>query len=576
MAVFPNADPLFILAAILVAGMGLGWLAGWLRLPAVTGQIVAGVLIGPAGLALFEVGSVQGLQPLTHFALALIGVTVGAHLNFRRLRNAGKRLLLLLLAEATLTPLAVGLALMLLADVGLTLGALLGTLAISTAPATIVALVRETRSRGVFVKTLLGAVAMNNMSCIVLFELTRSASRFGVLPDPRLASALSVPITQALLESLYPLGLAIAVGAGAAILTHLLTLRIVRPERLATISVISILLTFGLASYVALSPLLACMALGIVLSNLNPARDRLVDYVFTNFEPAIMCVFFTVAGMHLSFEHAAQAGWVALIFFAFRIGGKLVSANLAMRLAGATERVRRCLGMALIPQAGVAVGLVILIEDDPAFAPIHALFVAVVLTAVTLNEIVGPIATRISLSRVGEVGRDRPRLVDFLQEENIVTDLEADTMEQAIEKLTNLLVTSHHLDHVDRQALLESTLERERQVSTCLEGGLAVPHGELPEGTPMVGVMGISQRGLHVETPDGRPLHCVVLLATPRGERERHLAVLAALARTVGADPAIQQQLYNAKSPAHVCEILHGEATEDFNYFLEDQEESGF
>jgi mannitol/fructose-specific phosphotransferase system IIA component (Ntr-type) len=149
-------------------------------------------------------------------------------------------------------------------------------------------------------------------------------------------------------------------------------------------------------------------------------------------------------------------------------------------------------------------------------------------------------------------------------------------MEEAIEKLTNLLITSHHLDHVDRKALLESTLERERQVSTCLEGGLAVPHGELPEGTPMVGVMGISRRGLHVETPDGRPLHCVVLLATPRGERERHLAVLAALARTVGADPVIQQQLYSAKSPAHVCEILHGEETEDFNYFLEDQEQSGF
>ncbi len=89
----------------------------------------------------------------------------------------------------------------------------------------------------------------------------------------------------------------------------------------------------------------------------------------------------------------------------------------------------------------------------------------------------------------------------------------------------------------------------------------------------MVGVMGVSARGLHVDTPDGRPLHCVVLLATPRGERERHLAVLAALARTVGANPAIQQQLYNAKTPAHVYEILHvEEMEEDFNYFLDDED----
>ena len=574
MALIPGAGPLLILAAILVAGTGLGWLARWMRLPSVTGQILAGILIGHAGLGLFEARAVEGLQPLTHFALALIGVTVGAHLNVRRLRNAGKRLFLMLFAEAIVTPLAVGSSLILLAGVDFTLAALLGALAISTAPATIVALVRETRSRGVFVKTLLAAVAINNMTCIVLFEVARSVAQLGMGSDTGSATQLENQLAGAFLEAAAPLLLAVVIGAGAAVLANLFTLRVRRPDRLATISVILILLTFGLASYSGLSPLLSCMFLGIVLTNLNPERDRLVDAVFVNFEPTIMCIFFTLAGMHLSFEHAAHAGMLALILVAFRILGKLVSANLAMRLAGATERVRRGLGMALIPQAGVAVGLVILIQDDLAFAAIRELFVAVVLTAVTVNEIIGPISTRYALARAGEVGRDRPHLVDFLQEENIVTDLEAETMEEAIEKLTNLLISSHHLDHVDRHALLESALERERQVSTCLEGGLAVPHGELPEGTPMVGVMGISRRGLRVETPDGRPLHCMVLLATPLGERDRHLAVLAALARTVGGDPAIQQQLYNAQSPAHVCEILHGEETEDFNYFLEDDEET--
>ena len=95
----PGADPLLTLAVILVAGTMLGWLAQRIRLPAVTGQIVAGILIGPAALALFDTESVEGLQPLTHFALALIGVTVGAHLNLRRLRNAGRRLFWLLIAE---------------------------------------------------------------------------------------------------------------------------------------------------------------------------------------------------------------------------------------------------------------------------------------------------------------------------------------------------------------------------------------------------------------------------------------------------------------------------------------------
>jgi mannitol/fructose-specific phosphotransferase system IIA component (Ntr-type) len=86
----------------------------------------------------------------------------------------------------------------------------------------------------------------------------------------------------------------------------------------------------------------------------------------------------------------------------------------------------------------------------------------------------------------------------------------------------------------------------------------------------MVGVMAISHRGLAFDTPDGRPIHCMVLLATPRGQRERHLAVLAALARTLGVDAPLQEQLYNSRSPAHAYEILHSETPDDFNHFLED------
>ncbi len=84
----------------------------------------------------------------------------------------------------------------------------------------------------------------------------------------------------------------------------------------------------------------------------------------------------------------------------------------------------------------------------------------------------------------------------------------------------------------------------------------------------MVGVMAISGAGLPFETPDGMPVHCIVLLATPVSERDRHLEVLAALMRAIGADPSIQWQLFGARSPAHAYELLHAEEAEDFNYFL--------
>jgi mannitol/fructose-specific phosphotransferase system IIA component (Ntr-type) len=563
MPMMPGADPLLILATVLLAGMSLGWLATRARLPSVTGQIVAGALIGHAGLGLFDEHAVEGLQPLTHFALAWIGATLGAHLNLRRLRNAGRRLGFLFLCESILTPIIVFTAILALTPVSLPVATLFATIAISTAPATVLAVVRESRARGIFVKTLLAGVALGSVACILLFEVARAVARIELTAG---VVSLDVAIGPA-----FSLTAAALLGSGIAVAANLFTARVVRPDRLAATGTITLLLSFGLATWLGLSPLLACLFLGFVQSNLTPSREGLVDRLFGDFESVILCAFFTLAGMALTIELIAETGTVALVFFSARAAAKLISARTAMTLAGVPDVIRQNLGIALLPQAGLAVGLVLLIRDDPAFASVRDLFTASVLAVVTINEIVGPVFTRIALGRAGEVGKDRARLVDFLQEENITTNFRAQTKEEAIEKLTDLLVRSHHLTNVDHGELLSSVLDREAQVSTYLGGGLAVPHGELPEGIPMVGVMGLSREGLQLDTPDGLPIHCMVLLATPTGQRDRHLEVLAALARTLGSDPSFQQQLYNAKSPAHASEILHGEEREDFNYFLEEE-----
>jgi len=244
--------------------------------------------------------------------------------------------------------------------------------------------------------------------------------------------------------------------------------------------------------------------------------------------------------------------------FALALIGVTVGAHLNLRrLRNAGRRQMLLLvAEALLIPAGVVLALSLWTDAPP----------AIVLSSVTLSEILGPLATRIALLRSGEIGGDRPRLLDFLQEENVLLDLEARSIEDAIERLTTFPIRSHHLQ-VDRDALVKSVRQREAQVSTCVGGGLAVPHGSLSEGRRMVGVIGISRKGLPFETPDGEPLHCIVLLATPHGERVRHLAVLAALARRIGTNPAVQQELYGAKSAAHVCEVLH-DHDDELDYVL--------
>ena len=558
-----DAEPLLVLAVVLAVGVGSGAIAKRFHLPSVTGQILAGIVLGSV-LHVFSDDTAENFAPIIDFALGLMAVAVGSHLNFTRLRTAARRLGLLILAEALLTPALVYAAVVLVGDVNWSTALILATISISTAPATILAIVKETRSKGVFVKTLVAAVALNNIVCICLFEFAHTAALQVVAPGGDSSA------WQLVLAPLEQLGYSALLGFGVGVVLVLCTRHVVRTDRITAFSMIAVLLTAGLADQLGVSSLLACMFLGLALANLTPDKEEIGHHVFENFEAAIFAVFFTLAGMELHLEYVTTAGGIAIAIFTARAIGKLVAGRFAMGFAGTTDRVRKNLGLALLPQAGLAVGLMLLVAEDPAFPQeMRDLILASVLAVVTLNEIVGPICTRIALARSGDLGRDRARLIDFIHEEHIVTDLKADTIEEALTRLTDVLVRSNDLQ-ASRDTILQSALARESEGSTCLGEGLSVPHGDLEEGDSIVGALGISREGLHFDTPDGAPVHCMVLLATPPSQRDHRLEVMAAFARAIMSDRGIEQQLYHARTPAHAYEILHHEDSEDFNHFLED------
>ena len=555
-------DPLLALAIVLVVGVLSGIAVSRFGIPGVTGQILAGILLGESVFGILPSQINDLLKPITHFALSLIAVKVGSHLDIRRLRNAGKRLSWLLLLEATVTPLLIFAVVMALPNASWIIAILLAAMGISTAPATVISIVKETRSRGVFVKTLIAAVAFNNLACVALFGIAYSAAHVEL--DPSKTSSWMI-VAVPLLDVLTSCVLGTIVG----LLLVLASTRIVKPDRLASLSLVAILLTTGLADHWESSALLSCMFLGVALANFKPEDEDLGSGVMGNLDGAILAVFFTLAGIKLKLAYLIPGGALALAVILARLAGKVFAVRLAMTLSGAPARIRNYLGIALTPQAGVAVALLLLIQNDPLFAEYHELFLAVGLAVVAGNEIIGPILLRFALGRSGDLGKDRDRLIDFIHEEHITTQLHAKTKEEAITKLVDHLMKTHVVK-VSRDKLLESVLSRESEVSTCVGGGLAIPHGMLEEGEHMMGVMGICHEGLDFDAPDGHRVHCMVLLATPAGERKRHLEVLAALAKSIGLDPHIQSQLFHARSPAHAYEILHAEDSEDFNYFLDD------
>jgi mannitol/fructose-specific phosphotransferase system IIA component (Ntr-type) len=530
----------------------------------VTGWIVTGIILAAVHLPGFERESLKGFSPLTDFVLGYIAFTVGSHLNLRQLRNSGKRLLLLMLFEATVTPLVVVVVMRYLAGQPIDVAFIFAAIAVAGAPGTTVLVVREARARGVLVKTLVAAVALIDMIAVCLFVLVESSIDSGAPINDASFIITALPF------ALRALALAAGIGLATALFVILMTRAVVGPKLLGASLVGAILIAWGVADLCGVSSILACTFVGMALGNLIGDKERAGEAYLDTFGDILFTIFYTLAGLRLDFSTVLpMAGMVGLLLGA-RTLGKVLSTYSSMRLANALPNVQKYLGIALLPHGGVAVGLMFFTQSLPPLAEHAETILSVGLAALAINQLVGPSATRLALRAAGEVNRDRPRLLDFLREQDIVTNFKAQSKEDAISQLVDMLYRTQPI-RMSKELFLKSVIDRDADESTCLGSGVMIPHGLLKESDDKIlGVMALSSDGLDFETPDDRPVHAIVLLATPESDRTRHLEVLAAFAKAIAGNRNISEQLYHARSPAHAYHILHAEEAEDFNYFLED------
>lgn len=556
-----NPTPLFSVGVIFVVGYASGRLANRLGVPAVTGNILAGVLMGPSVLGLFSESLVrETLRPIAVFAMGLITLVVGGHLSYRRLHNALRRILWVSLLEVAFTVALVTGALHFL-GAGWRACLILGAISAATAPATVVAVIRESRSKGLFVKTLLAVVALDNVLCICLFVIAMTITR-------DLAGARGLTrVWVTAVDPFYQLGGGIALGC----LIGWAALFVVRHGRLTRFTAVfaAVLLATGIAQFAGLSPLFTCLALGIFLGNRGRTAEELIS-ALESLEPVLLTCFFVLAGLDLHLRHLAFIGTLGTGYFAARLVGKGIGSRLGAKVGGSPRRVRRNIGWALLPQAGLAIGLVVLIQGDRYISKeLASLITTVVLSTVILNEILGPPCVRRALRFAGEVNKDRRRLIEFLQEEHILAGMEAKDKWEAIEQLADFLVRTHRSEHISKEELLRTIRERELQASTAVGRGVAIPHGIVPRGPEIQGVLGILRRGVDFGAPDGQPVRLAALIVTPEEHREMHLQVMATLARMM-SDEAIRARLFNARDAAEAYEAIESEETPHYNDFLEE------
>ncbi|MEP3482625.1 MAG: PTS sugar transporter subunit IIA [Fuerstiella sp.] len=559
-------DPLLNIATVLVAGIIGGEIFASLKMPKVTGWIATGILLRSLSLPGLSADDLGRFSPFNFFVLGYIAFTVGATLYINNLRNMEKRILLLLFFEATLTPLIVGATLMLIGPmVGVmtkTAAMLLAAIAIAGAPGTTVLVIGEARARGILTRTLLAAIGLIDMVAVAVFVLLAGFLK----EDATSSTALIALATQ--------FGLTALIGFATASVALLLTRTVVGPAFLGPTMVAVILCSWGAASAFGTSGgILACTFAGIAVTNLRHDTVRSAEAYLHGFGGVLFAVFFTFAGMNLNFAQVPAAAGLVLLYFLARLIGKSVSAFSAMGLANVTDSVRNYLGMALLPHGGVAVGLIILVKNESGFGPVQEIVTTVGLAALAINQLLGPSACRYALKKAGEDHKDRPRLLDFLDEHRIATGLEGSEPKAIIEQLAEQLYATSKIA-VSKEEFIHLVMDRDDQMTTCVGEGLMIPHAILESGAEVKGVLGISAEGLPFKTPDERPVHAVLLLATPASDRRRHLEVLSAFATAITRDVNMREQLYHARSPAHAYDIIHADEAADINYFLEEAMES--
>ncbi len=560
-----QVGPLLLLAIVLVIGGIAGRFAQRLHVPAITGNILAGVILGPSLFNIVDgARAAESFDALSAFAMGIIGVTVGGQLAYRRIHNALRRIIVIATFEIVgATVFVFSLAYLLGAPLPECI--LLAAIAPATAPATTVALVREVRAKGTFVKTLLSVVAIDNIVCVVLFAFCMS-----ILSD--LYAGGGGDILLAITHVIWQLGGSILIGVVLGRATEWLgRSSLILNWSDFSLVFVSVLLSTGLGNAIDISPLLICLFYGVYMGNASEDSERQIR-ALAPMEPLLFIAFFTIAGASLHLNTLSEVGLLCAAYVVARITGKGIGAALGGALARSSQRIWSNMPLALAPQAGLAIGLVVLLEGDPHIPiAVKEQVTVLILAAVTANEIIGPLMTRLALRRANEAGLDRPRLIEFVAEEYIVCPLQAEDKWDALDQLTEFYRRSHRDAALDLATLRETVRTREEEMPTGIGKGVAIPHGKIESGDEIRGVLGILAEPVDWGSLDGAPVRLIMLVVTPKGQEHLHLEVLQCLA-AMSSDERVRTQLFQATDANEAWEIIEHEETPNYNYFLEDED----
>lgn len=380
------------LGALLLVALVADWIGRHTPLPRVSALLLLGVLAGPAALDLLPEAREQWEPVATDLALAMVGFLLGRDFDRDRVRELGRAVFVIAVVGALVAAGLVAVGLLLLGfDVRVALA--LGGIASATAPAATLVVVRELDADGPVTRALTAVVAVDDAIAITVYTLLLA---LGAAPGSDLsASALAG-------EAAWEVGGAVLLGIVLGLPGGLVTRHVRRSDPTLLEAAGLVLLVAGLAEHLGVSLVLAAVTAGVAVTNVDRGDLRPFQAV-ERVEWPFLAVFFLLGGAALELRPVVEHAGLITAYLVLRTVGKLLGAPVGGRLAGSSPEVRRWLGPALLPQAGVGLGLALQLRDQ---APeVAQTVVPVVVVSTVAFELLGPVATRFSLERAGEAGQ---------------------------------------------------------------------------------------------------------------------------------------------------------------------------
>jgi len=424
-----NLNVVLLFGLIVLSGAFGARLFQRLHIPQVVGCIVVGILLGDV-LGVITPHIIDKLEPFMMFALGIIGFMIGAELRGEVFRKYGRRFFIILFSQ--------GMGAFFLATIGgtvvawfitgsvlesIAVGLVLGAIASATAPAATVNVLWEYKTRGALTTAVLAIVALDDALALLLYRAAATGAK-------ALIGTGQGSILGTTLILLGEIAGAIILGGLAGVLLYFLLKFVKADDKVLDFALASLLLVVGISMIPGIDPILPAMTLGITVANLMPRQSKATFELVKKFAPPIYISFFVLAGAHMQF--GKMNSWMVvmiLVYVLCRAAGKIAGAWFGGKWSKAPAVVRKYLGICLLPQAGVAIGLAILASQQFDSELGHTI-VIVVMMGTFLMEIIGPILVKVGVKRAGEIG------LNITEDDLIKTYTVADVMDTSPTTIT--------------------------------------------------------------------------------------------------------------------------------------------